>query len=298
MYTFYVLQMIRTLYLRFGFCWVVSISILVVISLTSCNGKQSQDQEWVDSVLRACDSQPEDSLVYEIEQEVLSDAVDENFNDFIYTFTHNGEFQLERLQLPLKMMGESGEPLRVIRNTTEFREEFNPSSKDYYVMLVSDISSMEEDYGSTAREAQLDLIDLHKRQVREFGYARPDGKWTLKTAHVISFDNHSMSSFLDFYQHFVTDSVYQIAHIAEPLMISMPGEDDDVELIEGTIDPCQFPVFAPELPDGQFMVLDYNKEALNAKRIVMIKCGMASSMMNILTFEQDGGVWRLISLEE
>ncbi len=289
------MQLIRS----FFFCFMcVALAISGAIGVAGCGGRQTADEAWVDSVLEACDSIPEDTLVYDVEDLPLSEAVDGNFVDFLYTFTHNRTFQLSRLQLPLAVMDDAEEPQRYIRNQRTFDGEFNPTSKDYYVLLLNDLSELENAFGDGATTAALHLVDLPANRIRCFDCVRTEGIWQVVMENDKSLGSYSRGGFLEFYHRFATDSVYQIAHIAQPLNISMPDEDEEGEMIEGTIDADQFPVFSPELPVGQIMVMECGERACNPNRVVMVKCGMASSMMDVLTFERDGEGWKLVSLEE
>ena len=289
------MQLIRSF--SFALCG-VALAIFCTMSVTGCHGRQTADEAWVDSVLEACDSIPEDTLVYDVVDAPLSEAVDGSFVDFLYTFTHNRTFQLSRLRLPLAVVDNASETLRYIRTQRAFDGEFNPTNKDCYVLLLNDMDEMNEAFGDGATEATLHLVDLPESRVRCFDCVRSEGIWQVTAESDIPFSQHSRGGFLEFYHRFVTDSVFQIAHVAQPLSISMPDEDEEDEMIEGTIDADQFPVFAPELPLGQFIIMECGIRGHNPHRVVMVKCGMASSMMDVLTFEKESNGWKLVSMEE
>lgn len=264
----------------------------------SCNGKQKADEAWVDSVLQAIDSIPNEELSFTVDEVPINIALDGNFNDFIYAFLHNKQLQTERVGWPLKITDSEGETLYAIRSRSELRKVLSPSSMDYFVMLLSDVQQMEEDAGSVSSEANVHLVDFDEKHVNRCSYHRVDGLWMLDNVCEESFDEHSVGNFLSFYHHFIEDSVYQIEHVAQPLSISMPDDDDEMGTIEGTIDADQFPLFSPELPNGIVMIVDYGQLKDNANRIVMVKCGMSNGLMDILTFEHEAGEWKLVSLEE
>ncbi len=296
---------VRFLYMQLKRSFFVIFSLVCMVfycaafgCFVSCSGKQSANQDWVDSVLEDCDSIPEDTLVYEIEETPISKGVDENFIDFFYTFTHNRQFQLERLQLPLAVKDTDGEVLRNIRKLSDFDKEFTPSSKEYYVLLLSDISELEQDFSSKAKSVEVDVINLASNEYRFFDCVRKDEGWTVTAVSELPLASHPYGSFWRFYHQFVQDSVYQVAHINQPLAISLPDEDNDGELIEGNIDADQFSVFAPEMPNGHVLMIHYNGIEKDAKHVVMVKCGVSSSMMDIMTFECEEGEWKLVKLEE
>lgn len=294
------MQIIRSFFSRITLA-VASISWISILCLSGCSGKQQADQDWVDSVLEECDCLSEDSLVYDVEDTPLSEAVDENFNDFFYTFTHNKTFRLSRVQFPVSVVDHADEELRMLKNQRDFEQEFAPTSNDYYVLLLNDVAELADDPASQIQTADVDLVDLHNEHVRRFACARTNGQWKLLSEKELAFSSHPVGGFLDFYYHFEKDSVFRIDHVAQPLSISMPEEDDESddesELIEGTIDADQFPVFAPELPQGKIIMMDYGLLHSHPSRVVMVKCGMASSMMEMMTFERDEEGWKLVKLE-
>lgn len=266
---------------------------------SSCKEKPSKDQEFVDSLLAELDTVSVDTLVYHVEEEPLSEAVDENFNDFFYTFTHNKSFCISRVNFPLSVTNEDNQKIRVIKNRNDFKTEFSYTDNDYYVLLLNSKDDLDVSLGADISEAGVHVVDLQSQHVRMFGYGRKDGKWNLSSEQELSFSAHPCGEFLEFYDKFSQDSVFQLAHIAQPLEISIPDEDDG-EMIEGTIDADQFPVFSPELPSGQFLMMNNGSSlnCFNPQRVVMVKCGMASGMMNILVFEKEEDSWKLVELSE
>lgn len=274
--------------------WIVLLGIVFI----SCNNKQHADEAWVDSVLHAIDSIPDENLDFTLNEVPIVKAVDGNFNDFIYAFLHNRQLQTERVEWPVKVLDTEGQVVRILRNRTEFRKALFPSSQDYFVMLLNNVSQMEEDAGSSSDEAYVHLVDFDNLCVERCSFLREDGFWMLNDVFEQSFIEHPLSGFLSFYHKFVVDSAYQINHVVQPLTISIPDEYEEMGTIEGTIDADQFPLFSPELPSGVVMLVDYGQLELKSDRIVMVKCGMANGMIDILTFEHKEGEWKLVELEE
>ena len=270
----------------------------MMMTVVSCNGKQAKDKQWVDSVLRVCDSIPDDTLVYKIEDTGVSASVDEVFNDFLYTFTHNKEFQGSRVDFPLSVMNSDGETVRRIGNGSELASFFNPLSNDYCVMLFSDISQFEDATAGEWGSVQLEVVDLGNEVVRCVNCDRSKGRWMLTGAHETPLDMYPASEFIRFYKAFSNDNGFQLDHIMQPLPISIMDDEDPGERIEGTIDASQFSVFAPCLPKDRFLLLDYGQYLANPSKVVMVICGLGSGMIDIMTFEESRGNWKLISYEQ
>lgn len=263
----------------------------------SCGGKQDANQRWVDSVLSICDSIPEDSLVYDVTEDVISESVDEYFFDFVYAFTHNPKFLKTRTMLPLSIFDAEGSELREIKDDQEIMNLFNMGDADSYVMLLNESSQLENDMVSTALAADIQMVDFVSDRVRKLECERQNGQWMLSKVSEFPINVHPYSDFLQFYRSFSTDSVFQLNHIAQPLDISLPDEEEG-GIIEGTIDAVQFPVFAPVLPQDRMMLVDYGQMPECANKVVMVKCGLASGMMDILTFKENDGNWILTSVEQ
>lgn len=283
-------------YMRVGLVTLVFASACL---FAACNSKQKSDQEWVDSVMNALDSIPDETIDFSLQEDTtISIAVDENFNDFLYNFMHNSRFRVERVQWPLRMVNADNHPVREINRGSELKDILSLVSSDYYVMLLNSISQLESDPASNATHASMKMVSLDEAIVQHFDFSRDSGEWRLMALRVDDFEDNHIGSFYSFYNRFLSDSTFQTEHIAQPLEVSLPDDEEENAYIEGTIDADQFPLFSPELPSGVMMVVDLGLLNENPHRIVMVKCGVATSMMDILTFERDGDEWRLTKLEE
>lgn len=270
-----------------------------VVLFSSCSGKQSSNQSWVDSVLESYDSIPDDSLVFSVEDAPVSQTVDEYFIDFLFTFTHNKQFQKSRTCLPISILNRAGEVVQSVSSVEDINDFLDFGSLDCYFMLLHDVSQLESDYMTTTNDVVLSLVDLDDSSVKNLGCERVNGEWHLNRAAEFSLDSFSYGNFLHFYHNFAVDNDFQTEHVAQPLNISIPDEEEDGHFIEGTIDANQFSVFSPELPHGKLLLLDYdNHHADETNKVVMVKCGLGSGMMDIMTFAECDGDWKLTSIEQ
>lgn len=276
--------------------------------LFSCkDAKRAEDEAWVESVLEDSDSVLQDSLVYDVVDVPLSDAVDENFNDFLYAFLYNTNFQSARISLPVSVSSCDGKGDMVLKRFSDFHDLLSSVDQSYYVLILNNLDELESDPSSFATHSAVNLVNLQEGSVNRLVCSREKGEWNVSSIRSFSFDSAESCDFLHFYQQFALDSLYRQSHLSQPIGISMV--DDDGEVIEGTIDPDQFSVFSPELPFGNFILLEYGDAGMASGsmvpmlpnivgKCVMVKCGMASSMMDVLCFERDGSEWVLTRLEE
>ena len=112
-----------------------------------------------------------------------------------------------------------------------------------------------------------------------------------------SFAEDELSDFLTFYAHFSVDSVFQAESIAQPLTIRMMDPDDELGVIDGTIDALQWSIFCPDVPEGVISNIRYGQSYDNPRHIVLQKCGISNGMQELFTFDKTGGRWRLTAYE-
>lgn len=288
---------------------VFSVSLLLVT--VSCHGgMQTADERWVDSVLQACDSIELDTLAYEVVEEEPAVSVDENFNDFLFDFLHNRKFQSERVQLPLPVCDAVEVGGTEVRDIHDFRKLLQDVEQDYFVLLLPDINDLATDPSSCAQQARIHLVSLLSSMVSSLYCSREEGKWMVKSLMKHPLTTFVQSDFMHFYQQFANDTLYQASHVKHPLTVYLEDEDYEGEIIEGSIDADQFPVFSPVLPQDRFMVIEYGRmvdegsekaailpAASLDRRCVMVKCGIGNGMMDVLTFEKEGEEWMLTEIE-
>lgn len=292
-------------------CVLVLLSVCMGFVGVSCNsGRQSDDERWVDSVLQVYDSSVVDTIVYQFAEEEPGKTVDENFDDFLFAFFHNKKFQSERVAFPLQVSDKFKADSTPIPNIHDLRKQMTGMDNDYFVLLLEDIRELESDPSTNVKQASMQLIDLLSDEVNSLCCTRDEGIWKVHSLVKQSLSSFEHADFMQFYRRFANDSSYQIAHVSHPLSISIQDEECEGEVIEGTIDADQYPVFSPELPSGQFLLVMYGKcpkesgrkgsdspRESGTPKCVMVKCGMGNGMMDILTFEKEHEEWKLTAIE-
>ena len=289
----------------------IVVSIGLLMQAVSCRGGvQSADEHWVDSVLQACDSIELDTLVYTVEEKAPAVSVDENFNDFLFDLLRNSQFQNERVQFPLPVCDAIEVGGTEVRDILDFRKLLQNVEPDYFVLLLHDVNALASDPSSRALQARIHLVSLSSAVVNSLCCSREDGKWMVKSLMKQPLSTFVLSDFMHFYRKFANDTLYQASHVKHPLTVFLEDEDYEGEIIEGTIDADQFPVFSPVLPQDRFMLIEYGRmvdegneeddiqyDASLDRRCVMVKCGIGNGMMDVLTFEKESAEWMLTGIE-
>ena len=111
------------------------------------------------------------------------------------------------------------------------------------------------------------------------------------------FADDVLSDFYRFYAKFSSDSVFQAQSLAPMLNVSIHDTEDELSIIEGTIDASQWVSFCPEVPQNVISNIRYNQHYTN-QRVVMQKCGMGTGLQEVFTFNNEGHGWRLTSYED
>lgn len=273
--------------------------LVAIVTWISCGrGRTLPTLGGADSLAMEDTLENDSVLFFEEEDEGLSldEHETEVFGDFIFAFTHNSRFQAERIRFPLPVTEADGEE-SVIRSGRQFREEFQLPGNDYYILLLGDMQQMEGfQNDSSLTEVDFQCISLPELSMTSYNFRRTDGHWFLHRriqAHV----NANIVDFLHFYEHFVTDSLFQQEHLARELSISMEDPDGEIGGIEGIIEASQWPMFRPEMPQGRFVHIDFGQTFPHPDRLYMLQCGISNGMLNIFTFRRKDGQWKLTAYE-
>lgn len=273
--------------------------LLSLIGFTSCGGKKPVlfDDSTADGTNKEEDfEEMEDTLVYDLPETAIPETVDESFLDFLYTFLHRRSFQLERVAYPVMVVNEDGEILETLRNGKSVNAELQFDSFEYLVMLIGEDQDPYDYLDQVADHAEVKQVNLHSVSCRTFVFDLRDEGWMFTG---IRHENVGRDeSFVRFYNHFVTDSIYRDEHLAQEIFVSLPSSDDDMEMIDGNIDSGQWDVFAPELPKDHLLLLDLGTHVNTSSGVKFVKCSVASSMLEVLTFEKEANDWKLIRYEE
>ncbi len=275
----------------------VSVTLLGLL-VTSCGrgrmGSDSdmQDTTWVEDTLMT-DSVAE--VEEEMDEAVEENRVDGSFDDFIFTFTRLPHLQVQRTDMPLPYTKADGEEAMV--NDRHAIGNFDFLKGDFYTVFYGSMRELEADRDETDSVVLVDRVDLTLQSMRTYTFRRNAGKWHLTHMADHPFAEDVLSDFYRFYAHFSTDSVFQAHALAPQLYVSIHDTEDELSVIDGTIDASQWTSFCPEVPSGVISNIRFGQH-YTPQRIVMQKCGMGTGLQEVFTFSHDAGAWRLKSYED
>ncbi len=272
--------------------------VLLALLAASCgrghggSEADTQDSTWVPDTLMS------DSLA-EVEEE-MDEAVEENrvdgsFDDFIFTFTRLPHLQVQRTDMPLPFTRADGTETTV--RDRRAVGSFDFLGGDFYTVFYGSMRELEAEHDETDSLVLVDKVDLGAQSIRTYTFERVAGKWRLTHMADHAFGHDVLSDFYRFYAQFSTDSIFQAHSLAPLLHVSIHDTEDELSVIDGTIDASQWTSFCPEVPSGIISNIRYSQH-YTPQRIVMQKCGMGTGLQEVFVFHHDGMGWRLKSYED
>ncbi len=257
---------------------------------------EGTETETVETPLMEQDADEGEALEDELEaDEPLPVTVDELFDDFIFSFASNKQLQLERIDFPLIV--NSGATKDTLQRDDWKMEHFFMHQGEYTLMFDSQ-EQMEMVNDTALNNAIVEKIFLEEDFIRQYIFNRQKGKWMLSEIRNQTLPRNPNASFIDFYHHFVTDSVFQRESLSDEIDFVGPDPDDDFTQMEGVITPDFWEAFAPELPQRMLFNIVYGRQDSTANEKIFVLRGIANGQELELTFRRNDNRWRLTKLME
>ena len=257
----------------------------------SCKGRQTAPPEEmpVDTPTVTADTTAADSLEQLITDTPMPQAADELFDDFLFNFVANKRLQMERVAFPLTMT-RNGDTTQTQRQDWQMERFF--MRQGYYTQLFGSKGEMAMMNDTSLTQAVVEKIYFNTGAVIQYQFHRLRGAWMLTQVDTQPIASNPNASFLEFYHHFVTDSVFQSKSLEETVLFSGPDPDDDFKQMEGFLTPDTWPAFAPEMI---YNIVYGQRKPRTAQMIFMLR-GIANGLELELTFKRHGDKWRLAKM--
>lgn len=281
----------------------ILISFVCAAMVVACvnhqnNSHLEQEDPVLDSLTADSIAAAADTLLLDTEtmNAPLPEAVDELFDDFIFSFDQSNRLQRNRILFPLPVIEGNGETHYIQRQ--DWQHNYLFLHQDYYTVLWNSRRQMELAQDTTVNDARVDQIYLHSRQIDSYVFHRDSisRQWMLTEKCVVPFDHTDMAAFLDFYGKFATDSVFQRRHITDPLRFSTT-DDDNFEMVQGTINKEQWFEFQPDMPQDVLVHIAYGQTFSHPHQMLLQIRGISNGLQSLFVFHRDGESWRLTELE-
>ena len=267
----------------------------IMLLMFSCTGKKAgqTDEVPTDSVADSTDVAVTDTMELLITQTPMPRAADAMFDDFIFNFVANKKLQKERTVFPLRTT-EGDKTVNTKEEQWQMERLF--MRQGYYTLLFSDEEQMSLMKDTAVSQAIVEKIQLKKNRVVNYRFFRVKGAWMMTSINVTPISENANASFLNFYQKFVTDSVFQHESINETVQFVGPDPDDDFAQMEGVITPDTWEAFAPTLPVKVLYNIVYGKPKAANKEMIFLMKGVANGLEMELRFKKVGNKWLLMKM--
>ena len=122
--------------------------------------------------------------------------------------------------------------------TTIERNDWNHEryfmKQEFYTLIFDDESQLELAKDTRLDSIVIEKINLQSKSVEQHVFRRINGQWMLSEIVLNNTYQSPNRSFLDFYEKFASDSLFQIQSMNEPVSTVLPDPDDDYSTIEGS----------------------------------------------------------------
>ena len=236
-----------------------------------------------------------DSLLIfsDAQEEGMSSRADELFDDFFFNFAANHKLQLSRINFPLPV-DVAGEKEYVGRG--DWRMDHFFMRQGYYTLIFDDERQMELVKDTAVAHVVVEKVSFAKKTVKQYLFDRIGGLWKMTAISYKPLYENKNASFLRFYERFATDSAFQVASLANPVVYVGADPNDDFATAESEITPEMWPDFASEMPSEMIYNLIYGQTYTESDRKVFVIRGISNGLEVDMVFERRGGRWLLTKL--
>jgi hypothetical protein len=237
-----------------------------------------------------------DTLEELIAEQPIPKAADELFDDFFFNFASNRKFQVSRIQFPLSD-GKGTKPVAV--TAREWKTERFYFPQNFYTQILDSKKDLQLSKDTSINQVRVEKIFLDKNMVKSYHFNRLNGQWMLTSVEDHHIEVGRNASFLNFYQHFATDSLFQAESLNETIDFKGPDPEDDSKEMSGTITPEQWEEVSPgELPSGVLYNVVYGENITKGNQKILLLRGISNGQELEMTFKRMGGEWKLVKLVE
>lgn len=275
------------------------LSVCIVLFLCSCGEEKrhtSSDDESVSMNLYV----PVDSTEDEVEQLVADTPMPKSaeglFDDFFFNFASSSQLQIERIRFPLLVWrGEQSDT--IVKADWEYERFF--MRQGYYTLIFDDEKHADVVKDTSIDKVMVETIYFGTKSVEQYAFDRKDGLWMLDNIRFIPISNSRNASFLEFYNQFATDSLFQTESLSDVVEISVPDPDDDFAYLDGVVTPETWPAFAPSnLPSGTIYNIAYGERTVDSNSRIFVVRGISNGMEMQLDFALKDNRWLLTKYKE
>lgn len=233
-----------------------------------------------------------------IEEPLVPKAADENFIDFLYNFVFDLRLQRSRIVFPLPYYQDS---VKTSVQKQDWKRDSLLSNLDVYSLIFDREEDFELENDTATSSVRLEWIYFKEHKLKRYYFERIKGEWKLEAIDEsqIREAKPAHEEFYDFYNKFVSDSVFQAERIAQPLKFVTQDPEDEFQILETTLESGQWFAFRPLLPSECLVNVNYGQRLnpYSKYRIITLK-GWGNGFINTLYFRCHQGIWKLVQFDD
>lgn len=237
-----------------------------------------------------------DTLPAPVQSEPKPTEADELFDDFIFNYASDDELQRRRTVFPLPYYNMET-PYKI--EEKYWKHDYLFTRDNYYTLLFDHEEELDMVGDTALTSVQVEWFFLRTRMVKKYYFERIKGAWMLEAINLRHMEEEADEDFVEFYTHFVTDSLYQARHIHTPLQFITIDPDDEFSILETTLDLNQWYAFSPMLPENRLSNINYGQENTDRSNTKILKVnGIGNGYSNLFYFRKRAGEWELYKYED
>lgn len=229
----------------------------------------------------------------------MPQKLDESFDDFVFTYAANEEFQIQRTKFPLLMINEeTSDSIYVDRSSWKLDTIF--TDRNFYTILYDKEDDMDIVNQPDLVKAQVEWVNLENKETKFYHFLKDNGCWMLNDISFNHFKEYRNEAFLSFYQKFAVDSVYQSSRLADTLEYVTSDPNDDFEILETSISHSDWLRLNPLLPSSKLVNINYGQvnDIDSPIKILAVK-GISNGFSNVFFFRlNDQKKWELFKFDD
>ena len=279
------------------------IGLILLASMSAC-GRFQKKKVVEEPVVEVYDSLKAyaDSIQMEEEygdEEKVSVHVDGSFPDFMYGFSTSEKLQKKRIVFPLSYY-QKDKKVEISKADWKFDPMF--SALDSYTVLFDSEDDMDVKSDTSMHSVRVEWYYLQENRLKSYYFERKDGRWMLEAiddAERPQPEENGKEDFIDFYEHFVNDSVFQRSRLHTPLKFVTVDPEDEFQILETVLEDGQWFAFKPNLPEKVLTNINYGQHSRGHinKKVMEVK-GFSNGFVTLLYFERRQGKWKLVQFDD
>ncbi len=274
----------------------------LIFLFCACQGKKQNNEPvnvYENDNLYSEDFILEDTVGTDFSGDPYPMGLDGSFDDFVFAYAANKSFQAQRTDFPLLILDNE-------KNDSVWlsRDEWQPDSlftnKNFYTILYDKEEDMEIVSQPNLTKAEVEWIYLADKLTKVYHFTKENEIWMLRDITYDHLKEYHNEEFVQFYQKFATDTLFQSSRLADPLEYITSDPNDDFEILETSISHTDWENMRPIMPEGKLMNINYGQinDPASDMKIMAVK-GIGTGFSNVFFFRMnEKEKWELFKFDD